>query len=390
MARGPSLLHVHSARQWSGLTVAVGTALMVAQDLSWLGEWDETGNALLSSGLLGGMLASLIVALDAHRNGRALHALRGIRPPRRRAVTILAEEVLHVLVWPLLGLTLVAGTCYAATAGTNPSPTHISLLVPLVGGLVVSIQVLAGHVLGSRAHLAVALPALVLLGFAVPAAVGSLDHPVGRLSPVLSLWLGLPGIPSAPYFTALAVLYLCLAALFILVLADRMRLWSRVTASVCIIALGGGAATALLTGPGPTADLRNVTRMECQRGEIAEVCVFPDHQRALPQLVQAADQVDPALPEEMRPARYVEYGLAATANDAIVLGADPQGVPAEDIVNAIAQWQVCDLDLASLRYEVIAVRAGFTPDASEAAAPILNLPEAEQITWWRDGKGAGC
>lgn len=390
MSRAPSRRRAPSLAQWGAIVIAVATGLRMSQDLSWLGEWNETGNNLMTMGILGGMLASLCAALDAHRNGRALHSLRSLHPARRHPVSVLIKESLDVLAWPLVGWFLVVVTCYAATAGANPSPSHVSLWPLAAGTAFLCAQVLGGHVAGLRLHLAFALPVMVLLGFVVPAALGSLDGPASRLTPSLSVWILLPSVPSTAYFGCLTLLFLSLAALLVVAMATAVTRWSRIVAAVVCIGLGATAVNGLLEVDGPTNTVAGVSRMTCHTGETSEVCVFPDHRRTLPQLVAAADQVNRSLPVDVRPARYVENGLVHTSADALLATQNVQGFPVESVVEAAASWRVCDPQTSSDRLDFLAVRAGFIPDVAGPGSEGLSLPPSEQIAWWREGMDSRC
>lgn len=116
------------------MAVALVTVARLAQDTSWVGDWNQTANSLGTMGVLGGMIAALLAAIDGQRNWRALQEFGRHARTGRPTIRVLAGELWAVVRWPLAGWLFVVVLAYAITAAADRTVrTAIGLrdIVPL-------------------------------------------------------------------------------------------------------------------------------------------------------------------------------------------------------------------------------------------------------------------
>ncbi|WP_138774565.1 hypothetical protein [Brachybacterium timonense] len=377
--------------RWAAVAVAVVTAARLYQDTSWVGDWNQTASSLGAMGMLGGTIAALLMAIDAQRNWRALHEFRSESRGRRSSLRVTVAEVWKVLHWPLAGWLFVVMLAYAITAGANPQPTEPSAWPLVAATLFVSIQVLLGHLLGLRVHAAIAAPALVIFGFVLPAAVGSLEpSKIAHFTTSTSYWIALPSVPSPAFYGSQSAVFAGVTLLLAVLIHEPLRWSTRALSAGLALLLIVVSASSLLDTEERLHDLTDVSRQVCAQGHSAEVCVFTDHERFLPVLLVTADEVMAVLPADARPARLVETGLRTEPEDALLSTANVPVGPAESVVNSVAGWHVCDSEAAFERFSFVAARSGFDPAEGEFVPHIMEKNEEQQLDWWREGLVSEC
>ncbi|WP_157085869.1 hypothetical protein [Devriesea agamarum] len=368
------------------LAVLVSGALRMREDTSWIGDWNDTGQSIGVTALLCGLLASLLICLDAQRNGRALHQLRQYAPGWRGSL----HAMWQVICWPLAGWVILALTAYAITLAVNPRPSHPSAWPAIASLAFFCCQVFAGHLLGRIWHPAFAFPTLVILGFLAPVIGAAFDPSIFTnfsVSPGISM--PLPLMPAHRFYIGQVFFFISLAILLAVAGCLISRSRRTITTLSALSAIIG--AILLVTGPIERANtIKDSTAMSCQSTGHTEVCVFTDHERFLPALLNGAEKVEKVLPTSARPARYVELGLKSQANDAELPTSDIAAYPAQMLALAASGRETCDHLVKFQRFDWLSFRLGWTPTPDDSLGNLPSKSVEDQLAWWHHGLGAGC
>lgn len=381
---------MNSLPRLAALLLAAGTLLRMLITRSWVGDWNETGSIMGVSGILGGTLAGIVLAVHARRNLRPLITMRiGGSWARVLVGVLLVPLAPSAVAWLF--------TCcvyYGITAAVNPAPSAPSvwpLLAASAGAFAtLLIAILAGLVL----HVALALPLVLVLGFLTPAVLGSLEpSAAGNFSIATSTSLQMQFAPVTSFYVRQCSFFLALAALSGCAAIAIMR--QRGLAGALVIGTLLVTAAALFVALGPQeriTDAAITSASRCASRDGVEVCVVSDHARFLDATLDTAVKVRQTLPSDAIPTRYVERGLAVTPADAVL---EPSGLaidPLSQTVDATAAWRLCTSDAPIERSVWIAHRAGFLPNLPtlDQLAEVRGSSDADQIAWWKQPMRKTC
>jgi hypothetical protein len=375
----------------AGLLMVLGTGVEMYLDSTWVGEWDETGSALGVRGGLGGLLAALVLAVDARRNWRPMLSLRLPATTGR----LLASWCARVVLPAMVGWIVIVIVCYAITYVVAPHPSSISAWPILAATLFILITVVVGFLAGLVLHPAIALPTVGVIAYLAPSALGAIEPSWGAnftTSTSTSLAVGFLPVPGfyvrqCAFFVAVVLL---LGALCVGLLRHRIPVVAVAVSAVLV--LGSGIWVGV-SGTERIKDASGLTASTCTTlKDGIEVCMLSDHQRFLATTADAVGRVTSYLPEDARPARYVETGLDAGPNDAVLAAYDLPIDPMSEVIGDTADWHTCENQDTDTRSDWLEARLHLTGDdfPDEDVHKILTMSDKDQLAWWRDGLHREC
>lgn len=376
---------------WLAALLLVGaTGFRMNLDRSWVGDWNQTGSFLGVVGILGGTGAGMVLALHARRNLRPIQSLQLRTSPIRVARLVLTRTLgPSIGAWLLLCLAY-----YLVTWISNPSPSAPSAWPLISSTLGVVLTLVVGVVAGYFMHLSFALPAVIAIGFLLPATLGALEPSrAANFTISTNTSLEVQFVPLVSFYLKqglfFAVLMCGLIALVSFALSHEWRPYRTM--------LIGGAlvATFALVALGSPERIDNapVTNSQhCDSRENIEVCVLTDHARFAPAALNVAVKIGDSLPPSDAPLKYVEKGLRIPDGAATLDVAGMRIDPVAEVINAAAQWNLCAPPDSPHRAIWLAHRSGLVlelPEFEELVA-LENAPDATQLQWWREPMTSSC
>lgn len=375
----------------AGLALILTTAVTLAVDTSWIGEWNETGSMLGSSGVTGALFASLLLSVEARRNWRPLRSWHLPVPVWHWTRAWIRQIIAPVACsW----LVLVVGT-HAITVTIAPHPSSLSLLPLAAGTLFVLVSCTLGFLAGLLMHPAVALPLLAIVNFVVPAALGALEPSrAGNFTTSTSTSLAVGFAPIPMFYVRQCIFYIALIALLSLLsvatLRGRRSLPILGTAGVLVLSTGCWVG---LSSSERIDDAHGLTSSACTTvDDGTEVCLVSDHERFLGQTADTVSRVTRALPKDARPARYIESGLPTRPGDLVLDTVNLRIDPMSQVIEDVSEWHTCEDEDTTTRSFWIADRAGLFDDdfATDELDHVLAMSDSEQLAWWRNGLHTTC
>ncbi|MBY8874177.1 hypothetical protein K7640_20320 [Micromonospora sp. PLK6-60] len=281
--------------------VVIDLAVLFLRNRHWIGVWPETGAAAQVPAYLLGIVGAGAAAWSAgasQRHGLTEQVRAARVPPMVSEAHRLGATVIVLLIPYLIG----QATAFAVTARTFPPGVHLWLGYLLLGLFTILTSVALGWACGQLFG-PVFAPLAATLGFLFLTTLLDRDGSV-----VIS---GRPEVAVDPLPLALrlgSIVALILVLLWLPAAAAsgpvRRRTWLLVPVALpLVVVMLGTDVVADRKPPG--------TRVTCVQGS-ATLCIWPEHEKYLPQLRALNARID-LLPDAfVRPSRINEVGLQKT------------------------------------------------------------------------------